>query len=167
MTPTVREVEDLLADADHVDTKTAHTTAPLREFIAAALSGQSAWMRLLWRARTALAVALRLRDTRPPDGTRVRPENVTCTPGDKVAFFTVTSGEENRYLILEASDNHLVGHLAFVADPAEERIHAITVVRYLRWTGRVYFAIVRPFHHIIMRSMIKAATESTGRDATR
>lgn len=162
---TVQAVDDLLAGADHVDTKTARTTAPLREFVAAALSGQSPVMRLLWRARQALAVALRLRETEVPTGNQIRPDEVSFAPGDKVAFFTVKSGEENRYLILEASDNHLVGYLALVAEPAAERIHATTVVHYRKWTGRLYFAVVRPFHHIIVQRMVKAGAASEQRTA--
>ncbi|WP_190818380.1 DUF2867 domain-containing protein [Saccharopolyspora pogona] len=160
MTPhsTVQAVEDLLEDADHVDTETVRTTTPLRVFIAAAPSRRSPWMRLLWRARKALAVALRLRDTKVPNGDRISPEEVSFTPGDKLAFFTVKGGEEDRYLILEASDNHLVGYLALVAEPAEERMSATTVVHYKNWRGRLYFTVIRPFHHMIVKRMLQAAT---------
>ncbi|SFP72344.1 Protein of unknown function [Amycolatopsis arida] len=153
---TAPELERLLVGADHVDTKTVHTTVPLREFVAAALSWQPVWIRLLWRARAVLATALRLRETHVPE-MQVRPEEIKFAPGSKVGFFTVLAAEEDRFLLLEAGDTHLVGYLAVVAEPAAERVHTTTVVRYRRWTGRLYFAIVRPFHHIVVRSMINAA----------
>lgn len=158
--PALRELEPLLAAADHVDTKTVRTTASLREFIAAALSTESAWMRVLFRARTVLAIALRLRETRIPDGIRLDPDDISFTPGSKVGFFSVVGGEEGRYLLLEASDNHLAGYLAVSVDGG--LMHTTTIVVYRRWTGRLYFGIVRPFHHLVVAKMVNGAARSGG-----
>lgn len=162
MTPQVAvpEIEQLLDGASHVDTKTVRTTAPLREFVAGALNWQPAWLRLLWRARSVFAVALRLRETRVPGNVTLRPEDISFTPGARVVFFTVTAAAEDRYLVLEASDNHLSGYLAVVAEPSKNLMHAITVVRHRNWTGRLYWAVVAPFHHAVVRGMLNAGAAS-------
>lgn len=158
MTPRVAvpEIEELIAGADHVDTKTVTTTASLREFVAGALSWQPAWMRLLWRARQVFAVALRLRETGVPGTVTLRPEDISLAPGARISFFSVTAGEEDRYLVMAASDNHLRAYLAIVAEPSANLMHAITIVRQRNWTGRLYWAVVAPFHQVVIRGMIGA-----------
>jgi hypothetical protein len=37
------------------------------------------------------------------------------------------------------------------------RFHVATVVNYCHWTGPVYFSVVRPFHHLVVRQMMRAA----------
>jgi hypothetical protein len=51
----------------------------------------------------------------------------------------------------------LTGYLAVVAEPlahGRTRFHNITVVKYHRWTGPLYFKVIRPFHHLVVRSMV-------------
>lgn len=153
------ELRSLLAGADHVDVKSAEGGVTLREFVAGALRCQSSWMRALFGARAVLARALRLRQTGIPTSVHLRPDEISFTPGATVAFFTVTAAAEDRYLVLEAADTHLTGYLAVVAEPVgagRNRFRAITVVRYHRWTGPLYFTLIRPFHHLVVRSMVEA-----------
>ena len=153
------ELNSLLAGADHVDVKITEADLTLREFVSAALGWQPGWMRMLFGARVVFAHLLRLRDSAPPTGPRLRPEEMPFSPGGKVRFFTVVEAAEERYIVLEAADTHLTGYLAAVAEPlahGRTRFHNITVVKYHRWTGPLYFNIIRPFHHLIVRSMVNA-----------
>ncbi len=157
-------VEDLFVDADHIDVKTAVGKPSLRQFVAAAMSWQPAWAQLLFRAREVLARLLRLDhpDMPPVPTMRLRPDEVSFAPGAGIWFFTVIAGVDGHYIVLEAADNHLTGVLAIVCEPAastpgENRFQVITVVRHHRWTGRLYFAVVRPFHHLVVASMTRAA----------
>lgn len=153
------ELRSLLAGADHVDVKTAEAAVTLREFVAGALGWQPGWIRALFRARAFLAWLLGLRNTGLAAGLRLRPEEISFTPGGTVWFFTVAAAAADRYLVLEAADTHLTGYLAVAAEPVgagRNRFHAITVVRYHRWTGPLYFTVICPFYHLVVRSMVEA-----------
>lgn len=160
---TVPELTFLFSGADHVDVKKAESGVTLREFVAGSMSWSPVWVKVLFLARTVLARLLRLDDSHLPAGVRPRPEEISFTPGDRVGLFTVTAAAEDRFIVLEAADNHLIGYLAIAAAPAaggRTRFEAATVVKYRRWTGPLYFTIIRPFHHLVVRGMIKAGART-------
>ncbi|MFI0454479.1 DUF2867 domain-containing protein [Actinomadura sp. 6N118] len=166
----IPELADLLSGADHVDVKTAESQVSLREFVAGAMSWRPGWMRMLFGARTVLARMLRLREPDVPLGGPLHPEEVSFTPGDKIAFFTVTDAAEDRFLVLEAADNHLTCWLAIVTAPSaagHARFEMVTVVKYHRWTGPLYFNIIRPFHHLVVAGMANAGARSSAEGARR
>jgi hypothetical protein len=153
------ELDDLLPASDVIDVKTASGPVTLREFIAGTLGHQPAWMRSLYAVRVVLARLLRLRMAGMPPADRIQPEDVSFTPGDPMAFFTVIRGEEHHYLLLGIKDNHLTAQLAFIVtdDSAPEReFKVVTLVQFRRKAGRFYFAPIRPFHHLVLRTMIRA-----------
>lgn len=156
------ELAPLLATADHVDVKTAEADSTLAEFIANALGRPPGLaMRALFRARGVLARVLRLREPDVPPAAALRPDQVPFTPGGTVGLFTVADGSRDRFLLLSAADNHLTGYLAVVVEPAaggRTRFLVATVVKYHRWTGPLYFNLIRPFHHLVVRGMIRAGT---------
>ena len=118
------ELDDLLPIVDVVDVKTARGAVSLREFTAGALGHGPLWIKALFGVRILLAWALRL-ETAVPDSFRLRPETVSFTPGDPASFFTVVRCEEDHYLLLKVSDNHLVAWLAIITDngqPAEFKV---------------------------------------------
>ncbi|TCC59526.1 DUF2867 domain-containing protein [Kribbella pittospori] len=151
------ELDDLLPTVDEIDVKTIRGSVSLREFIAGSLGYSPLWIKGLFAARFAVALALRLETVAPPSR-RMRPETVSFTPGDLDAFFTVERGEEDHYLLLKISDNHLIGYLAFITDNAkpESEFTVVTLVKYLRPAGRFYYNLIRPFHHLIVLSMARA-----------
>jgi uncharacterized protein DUF2867 len=152
------ELDDLLPTADEIDVKTIRGAVTLREFVAGALGYSPLWAKGLFAARTVVALALRLETVAPPTR-RLRPETVSFTPGDLDLFFTVERGEEDHYLLLKISDNHLIGYLAFITDNAkpESEFKVVTLVKYMRPAGRFYYNLIRPFHHIMILSMCRAA----------
>jgi hypothetical protein len=154
------ELDDVLPIVDVIDVKTARGAVSLREFTAGALGHGPLWIKALFGVRILLAWALRL-ETAVPDSFRLRPETVSFTPGDPAAFFTVVRGEEDHYLLLKVSDNHLVAWLAIITDngqPAEFKV--VTLVKYLRPVGRFYYNLIRPFHHLVLLSMCRAGETS-------
>ena len=154
------ELDDLLPIVDVVDVKTARGAVSLREFTAGALGHGPLWIKALFGVRILLAWALRL-ETAVPDSFRLRPETVSFTPGDPASFFSVVRGEEDHYLLLKVSDNHLVAWLAIITDnghPAEFKV--VTLVKYLRPVGRFYYNLIRPFHHLVLLSMCRAGETS-------
>jgi len=157
------EIEDLLPTVDVVDVKTARGAVTLREFTAGALGHGPLWIKALFAVRMIVAQALRLDTTGISDSRRLRPEKVSFTPGDQASFFTVVRGEEDHYLLLKVTDNHLIAWLAIITDNAqpESEFKVATLVKYLRPTGRFYYNLIRPFHHLVLLSMCSAATKSS------
>lgn len=155
------ELDDLLPTVDVVDVKTARGPVSLREFTAGALGHSPLWVKALFGVRMLVASVLRLETTGVPDSFRLRPETVSFTPGDRASFFTVVRGEEDHYLLLKVSDNHLIAWLAIITDnarPAEFKV--VTLVQYLRPVGRFYYNLIRPFHHLVLLSMCRAGETS-------
>ena len=153
------ELSPLLTGANHVDVKTTEANLTLREFLSAALGYQLPWIRMLFGTRVVFARLLRLRDPKLPTRPRLRPEEIPFSPGNKVWFFSAVGAAEERYIVLEAADSHLRGYLAVVAEPlahGRTRFHNITIVKYHRWTGPLYFKVIRPFHHLVVSTMVNA-----------
>ena len=156
------EIDDLLPTVDVIDVKTAHGPVSLREFTAGALGHGPWWIKGMFAVRMIVAQVLRLDTTGIPGSRRLRPETVSFTPGDPASFFTVVRGEEDHYLLLEVTDNHLIAWLAIITDNAqpESSFKVVTLVRYLRPAGRFYYNLIRPFHHLVVSSMAQAGTKS-------
>jgi hypothetical protein len=148
------ELRALTEDADHVDVKTVEGDVTLREFLAGFISYEPGWLRFLYRVRAGFVRLLGMRQGELPSAGDVRPEDVPFTPGEKLAFFTVTEAEEERYFVAGAAESHLTAWVAVVAEPG--RFHVVTVVKYHRWTGPVYFNVIRPFHHLVVAGMARA-----------
>lgn len=158
------ELADLTAGSDYVDVKRVRSAATLPEFVAAAMSWRPMWLNGLFRVRAVLAGMLRLRDTHVVLSGPLRPEEVSFVPGARIAFFTVSAAVEDRHIVLKASDDHLTAWLAIVK--AGDRFEVATIVNYHRWTGPVYFAVVRPFHHLIVTAMADAGAAAAGRTSS-
>ncbi|MBN1966785.1 MAG: DUF2867 domain-containing protein [Anaerolineae bacterium] len=153
----IPEVAALLDGADVIDAK--HIVAPLtlREFLAGVANYQPGWVTALYRVRGGFVRLLGMRQEGIPEPPRLRPEDVSFEPGGK-ALFTCKQAEEDRYWIGGEEDRHLNFNVAFVVEPLAEgrnRLYLLTVVYYNHWTGRVYFAVIAPFHHLITRLMLR------------
>ena len=158
----IKELKPLLEAADHTDVKVAEGHADMREFIASMLSYYPWWIAFLFRIRAILVRTLGLvRHSSPGKVAALRPEDVHLTPGETAAFFIVRFARENTYWVAETPpDKHLRAYIAVVAERLKEninRFHVLTIVHYQHWTGPVYFNLIRPFHHLVVRKMMKAA----------
>ncbi|MCP3058422.1 DUF6463 family protein [Myxococcus sp. K38C18041901] len=149
--------------ADHVDVKTVESEVSLREFIAGLMSYQPAWMTALYRVRGGFVRLLGMRQLTVPRPTRLRAQDVPMRRGGAAAFFTVRHAEEERVWVAGAEDSHLDAVLAVTVEPGQElprRFHVVTVVRYRNWAGPVYFNVIRPFHHLVVGAMARAAAKT-------
>lgn len=159
--PMYLDTERFTASAHHLDAVSAYTSLSLRECISNALSWQPTWLKILFLARGGLARLMRLQHPSSGSSRPLRPEEISFHPGDRLAFFKISAGKDDAFLVLTAADTHLVGHLIIEVDPTdagtERKFRIITAVQYRRWTGRLYFNIIRPFHHLVMHRMIAAA----------
>jgi hypothetical protein len=153
----------LLDKADHIDVKTieigaAPSPLALRTFIVGMLSYNPRWITLLYRIRGQFVRLLGMRQDGIPAAPALRPEALPMEPGAPISFFTVTAAQEGQYWVASASESHLTASLGVVMEAwgAGSRFQVITIVRYHRWTGPVYFNGIRPFHHLVVRRMMRA-----------
>ena len=160
----------LMRDCDHVDIKSFHSTNNLSAFVASLFNWSPWWVRLLFSVR---AVFVRLLGMKQPTMTAHQPLREVDVPfeaGAPIGFFTVHAGEAERFHISAASDKHLIAFMGILvvhpSDGAEPvgtgQIFLIaTIVKYLHWTGPLYFNVIRPFHHLVVRQMGRAASRPT------
>lgn len=153
----------LLGEADHVDVKVVTGDVSLPEFVAGMFSYYPGWIRNLYRIRWGFVRLLGMKQAGIPAAVTMRPEDVPMTPGEKATFFTVTMAEAERCWVAGAAESHLTAYLGVVVEPLAagpqsvgNRFHVLTIVHYHKWTGPVYFNVIRPFHHLVVRKMAKA-----------
>jgi hypothetical protein len=151
-------LKDLLADADHVDIKTISSSLPMRAFIAGMLSYSPGWLKFLYGIRWVFVRLLGMTQEGVPETRPLLPTDIPLIPGKMATFFQVTMAQDEQYWVAEASDKHLAAFLAVLVDhtAAEKQFHLVTIVKYRHWTGPVYFNVIRPFHHLVVRTMMRA-----------
>lgn len=153
------ELRSILTNADHIDIKTCRSTLPMQTFIAGALSYQPTWITALYAIRWGFVRLLGMKQAGLPRPHQFQPQEISLHAGDSAAFFKVKAAQAERYWFAGITESHLTAHLGIVVEPlvGEEKLfHTVTVVHYHRWTGPVYFNIIRPFHHVVVGRMVKA-----------
>ena len=152
------QLRKLVAEADHMDVKVVTGNVSLLQFVAGMFSYYPVWLKNLYRIRWGFVRLLGMKQKGIPAAVTMRPEDVPMTPGEKATFFTVKLAEAERYWVAEAAESHLTAYLGVVMEPlpAGNRFHVLTIVHYHKWTGPVYFNVIRPFHHLVVRKMAKA-----------
>jgi len=148
-------------NVDHSDIKTIEGEVSLRGFISGMLSYYPWWILFLYRIREIIVRLLGLVKHEKPDQLPViRPDELAFEPGKNASFFMVREAEEENYWVAETPpDNHLKAYFGVVAErltDTQTRFHVFTSVRYINWTGTVYFNLIRPFHHLVVSRMMKA-----------
>ena len=161
------DLHRLINSSDHVDIKVVEGSVTLREFISGCFSYHPKWMILLFKIRELLVKVLNLKQHDFGDSLpSLSPHNVSFKPGDKGGFFVVRGGKEDTYWIAEApDDNHLKAYIAIVSEGLDntlKKFYLITIVKYIHWTGPIYFNFIRPFHHLVVTKMAKAGVQYTG-----
>ena len=157
----IREFAIYFKNADHSDIKTIDGDVSLRHFISGMLSYYPRWIVFLFWIRGFLVQILGLVKHEKPDVLpSVKPENLSFESGEKASFFIVKNAKENVYWVAETpEDKHLKAYFGVVAEELSDsitRFHVFTTVKYIHWTGPVYFNLIRPFHHLAVSSMMRA-----------
>lgn len=85
--------------------------------------------------------------------------SVIYKPGQKVVFFTVY--DRNKYEIVMAEDDkHLDFRTSVRIEKANKKnynyLYSSTIVKYNNFGGKLYFALVKPFHKLIIKSLLKS-----------
>lgn len=154
--------QDITHNADHVDIKSAESTATMPEFIAGVFNYQPDWVTFLYRVRKVFVRMLGLKQEGIPQPLKLDPNTLDLVVGDKIAFFDIDAVQPNDYLVVSASESHLKATLALFREPLSNdlsRYYAVTVVHYNNWAGPIYFNVIRPFHHVVVHQMLKAGAK--------
>jgi hypothetical protein len=157
----IPELQQYLKDVDVNDTKTIEADLSLREFLAGFFSYMPRWLMALFWVRGVVAKVLRLRHEGSLGNPQMRPEDVPMTPGESATIFTTHAAKEEQYWVAHDSDSHLDFSLIVAKEPLDNtsRFYVATLVSYNNWKGRFYFAMITPFHHLIVRQMMKSAVK--------
>jgi hypothetical protein len=88
-------------------------------------------------------------------------------PGGAVGIFLVLARSADE-IVMGLDDNHLDFRFSLLLQTEADRQHAIatTTVRFRNGWGRLYFAIVKPFHKLIIPVMLRAALANTTQETS-
>jgi hypothetical protein len=155
------QISELLAGADHVDVKTECSSVGLREFVAAMMAYEPGWVRVLFRLRKHFVRLIGLRQDGVPTAPRWTPAQVPMLAGERASFFTVRKAVEGAVWAADVEERHLRAQLCVVAEGGQFCV--VTIVHYKHWTGRLYFNVIRPFHHFVVSGMAHAGARGLPR----
>lgn len=146
---------------DHFDIKSITGDVSLRAFIAGMLSYYPWWILALYRIREILVNLLGLvKHEKPEVLPSLKPDDLSFMPGENATFFIVRDAKEDTYWVSETpEDKHLKAYFGVVVERLNENrslFHVFTTVKYIHWTGFVYFNLIRPFHHLVVSRMMRA-----------
>jgi len=159
----IPELASLMEDADHIDIKIVEANCNMRQFIAGMFNYYPSWIKNLYRIRWGFVRLLGMKQEGIPQKMAMRPEDVAMDAGEQATIFKVSCAKEDHYWVAGASESHLTAYLGVVVEPlaTTNRFHVITIVHYHKWTGPVYFNVIRPFHHIVVANMAKAGVANS------
>ena len=154
---------EYLQDADVVDIKAIDASVTLREYLAGMFSYMPKWVRALYAIRWGFVRLLGMKQEGvPQSGHVLQPTDIQMIPGKNLTFFYIEEAVEDEYWVGSAKESHLNAYLAVIREETAtgNRFHTITLVKYNAWSGPVYFNVIRPFHHIVVRQMMNAGAKT-------
>jgi len=113
------------------------------------------WINGLFKLRNFLVKFVGLKSS---EGDNVKEFENCIRTGETYNFVSVPAKNTNETVLL-LSDKHLNAYLSvfIVSKERHKTISAITLVHFKNKLGRIYFFLIRPFHSIIVKSLLKRA----------
>ena len=164
--PTLAAIPELVAivkAVDGVHVQSVECRNNLRAFLSGALSYMPGWMRFLYQVRWVFVRLLGASQDGVPAQLFLAPEDVPFAKGGEASIFTVAEAKEGSHWFGKATDKMVSGYLGVIASPlagGAARFEVITLVKFHHWTGRVYFTIINPFHHLVVGCMVREAARA-------
>lgn len=148
------DTHDILAGAQFADafsTSTRATALTAREAAERMIGRSPRWIEVLMRLRDMIVAPLGLKTA-----TVARDSNA-----EKVGFFPVLTETPQR-MVLGFNDSHLDFRVVVDVSPVAtgQRVTATTIVLMHNWIGRIYITIIKPFHRLVVRSMLKQVQDT-------
>ena len=125
-------------------------------------SSDPAWVAWLFTLRNKIVAVFGLKTSGAGERKAVR-QNSKCEVGDRVGSFKILDKAENE-LILGEDDKHLDFRVSLFLDKQNQKLTVSTLVKIHNGLGRIYFLFVKPFHKLIVPTMLKGMVRELGRN---
>ncbi|MEB2777714.1 DUF2867 domain-containing protein [Algoriphagus sp. D3-2-R+10] len=117
------------------------------------------WVRELFALRNKLVSIVGLKTSGDSSNREKQLKNFECEPGEQLGLFKVFAKNENE-VILGEDDRHLNFRVSLFLErktneKAKKNLTISTTVEFNNWFGRLYFLPVRPFHKLIVPTMLR------------
>lgn len=112
------------------------------------------WVNALFKLRNILVRPFGLDDGESENRSEKLKKIINDGSGS-AGLMSVTDATDDEIVIL-LSDKHLDAYMSVLIEKIESKqiVVATTLVRYHNRLGRIYFSLIRPFHMIIVKSML-------------
>jgi len=151
------ELNNILETADHSDTHSGQTEDTLEAFTSRVISYAPFWIIVLFKVRGVLVKLLGLQQPELKEIPNFSEDTLPIKPGTCAGFFEVFFYDKDQCWVSKIDDKHLSAYIAIYRDEQNKnKVHLTTIVKYHKWSGPVYFNIIRLFHHLVVYKMIKA-----------
>ncbi|MFT7331626.1 MAG: hypothetical protein ACI848_001708 [Roseivirga sp.] len=146
---------ELLTTIDFIDTfSTTNHRDDIKDITNLIFNTSPKWLELLFKLRNNLVKIIGLKTDIPED------YNETFKVGGYVKFFKIYSISNNQ-VILGANDSHLNFRAIVENDTSKDyNIKVITLVQFNNKKGEFYMNIIKPFHRLVVKKMVKNAFKS-------
>ena len=147
--------------ADHTDTYVCESDKPIQaspdDIMIRLWSDFPAWLNILFRLRNFLVKFVGLKTEKKDTDEFER----LIRNGGELGFVSVPEKNDKETILL-LKDKHLNAYLSVYVDNKQnsQDIYAITLVHFHNRFGRVYFFFIRPFHDIIVKSILRQTVKS-------
>ncbi len=115
------------------------------------------WVGKLFALRNKIVSIFGLKTSGNINDRKKQLENFKCEPREQLGLFKVFAKTENE-VILGEDDKHLNFRISLFKEQCTDKKKMITIsttVEFHNWFGRLYFLPVRPFHKLIVPTMLK------------
>jgi hypothetical protein len=118
------------------------------------LNNLPAWIVFLLKIRNILVIPFGLKSGNESDKDYLFPI-ISISKGSQAGFFKVQD-LTNEEALLFITDSHLDAWLSVIVKdlPDQQEICMTTAVKFHNLTGKIYFFFIKPFHKLVIRSMI-------------
>lgn len=108
------------------------------------------WINMLMRLRNALVRPFGLQT-----GQGMKIKSAPYYPvGSRAMYFTVLERTENE-IIMEENDGHLKFRCSVYVNNKESAVYVTTLVYFNNFFGNMYFFVIKPFHKIIIKVLLR------------
>lgn len=148
--PLSEDNRQVLPKIDYADTfSTTNQLDTLKEVTLRIFGTTPGWIKFLFGIRNAVAGLFGLQNKMPKD------YHESFQVGGYVKFFRIYSLSPDQ-VVMGANDKHL-NFRAIVANShsPQYNIKVTTLVQFNNRMGRIYFAIIKPFHGLVVRRMVR------------
>lgn len=110
------------------------------------------WTATLFELRNRIVKVFGLKTSETPANHQELLDNFNCEPGERLGLFEVFYKDENE-VILGEDDKHLDFRISFLKN--QSTLTLSTTVIFKNSFGKIYFALIKPFHNTISKRMLK------------